>query len=117
MAPTTVTVAAVSARAIRWIVIVVCVIGVAGMIGGSIANRIGLAITSGVITAVAVLCLILVTAAAGPAAFGAPAAPDDAAAEDLERRISVVVDGGADEVEVRSLVRAAIRFGRRSTTP
>ena len=40
--------------------------------------------------------------------FGAPAAPDDAAAEDLERRISVVVDGGADEVEVRSLVRAAV---------
>ena len=117
MAPTTVTVTGVSARTIRRIVIGVCVVGVAGMIGGSIADRIGLAITSGAVTAIAVLCLILVTAAAGPSAFGAPEPPDEAAAADLERRIELVVSTGADEVEVRSLVRAAIRFGRRSPTP
>lgn len=107
---------AVSARTIRRVVIAVCVLGVAGMIGGSIADRIGIAITSGAVTAVAVLCLILVTAAAGPSAFAAPPAVDDAAAADLERRIELVVADGGDETEVRALVRAAIRFGRRSPT-
>jgi hypothetical protein len=103
-----------SARWIRRIVIAVCVLGIAGMIGGSIANRIGLAATAGVVTAVAVLCLILVTAAAGPSAFGAPPPADDDAAADLERRIELLVAGGAEETEVRSLVRAATRFGRRT---
>jgi hypothetical protein len=106
-----------SARAIRRIVITVCVVGVAGMIGGSIANSIGLAITAGVITAVAVLCLILVTSAAGPAAFDAPPPVDDDAAADLERRIEQLVAAGADEADVRSLVRAAARFARRTPWP
>jgi hypothetical protein len=104
----------VSARTIRQIVIAVCVVGVAGMVGGSVADRIGLAITSGAVTAVAVLCLILVTAAAGPSAFAAPPAHDEEAAADLERRIERAVADGADETEVRALVRAAIRFGRRT---
>jgi hypothetical protein len=103
-----------SARTIRRIVITVCVAGVAGMIGGSIANTIGLAVTAGVVTAIAVLCLILVTSAAGPSAFDAPPPVDEDAAADLERRIEVLIAAGADEADVRSLVRAATRFGRRS---
>ena len=79
------------------------------MIGASIAERTGAAITAGLVTAVAVLCLIVVTAAAGPAAFGRPAPMDDAAAADLERRIDELVAAGADEADVRALVRAVRR--------
>ena len=104
----------ISALAIRRTVIAICVLGVAGMIGGSIADRIGIAVTAGVVTAVAVVCLILVTAAAGPSAFNAPPPQDDEAAADLERRVVQLVAAGADEVEVRALVRAATRFGRRT---
>jgi hypothetical protein len=111
-----VTVVPVSARTIRRVVIAVCVAGVAGMIAGSIADRIGVAITSGAMTAIAVLCLILVTATAGPSAFAAPPAVDEDAAADLEQRIERVVADGGDETEVRALVRAAIRFGRRTPT-
>jgi hypothetical protein len=39
---------------------------------------------------------------------------DQDAAADLERRIEVLIAAGADEADVRSLVRAATRFGRRS---
>ncbi|MEO7555102.1 MAG: hypothetical protein ABIV94_00685 [Acidimicrobiales bacterium] len=106
-----------SARTVRRVVIVVCVAGIGGMVAGSIVDRVGVAITSGAVTAVAVLGLILVTAAAGPAAFGAPTVLDDEAAADLERRIGTVVDQGAEETEVRSLVRAAVRFGRGSPPP
>lgn len=103
-----------SARAIRRGVIAVCILGIAGMVGGSIADVIGLAVTAGIVTAVAIICLILVTIAAGPSAFAAPTPVDEAAAEDLERRIAQLVAAGADEAELRSLVRAATRFGRRS---
>jgi hypothetical protein len=103
-----------SALVIRRIVIAVCVLGVAGMIGGSIADHIGVAITAGVVAAIAVLCLILVTAAAGPAAFNAAPPADDEAAADLERRIEQLIAAGADEIELRALVRAATRFGRRA---
>jgi hypothetical protein len=104
-----------TARWIRRIVIVLCVLGVAGMIAASITNPIGLAITSGSIAAIAILCLILVTTTAGPEAFAAPPAVDEVAAADLERRVQHLVDAGADEGDVRSLLRAAARFYRRDT--
>ncbi|MEY2435867.1 MAG: hypothetical protein QOH64_3138 [Acidimicrobiaceae bacterium] len=103
-----------AAQWIRRIVIALSALGVAGMITASITNHIGLAITSGMVAAIAVLCLILVTAAAGPAAFAAPPPVDESAAADLERRVQHLVDGGAEESEVRSLLRAAARFYRRS---
>jgi hypothetical protein len=56
----------ISLRAIRRAVIVVCVIGIAGMIIGSIADNNGTAITFGLITAVAVVGLIAATAAGQP---------------------------------------------------
>ena len=102
-----------TARWIRRIVIGLCVVGVAGMIAASITNHIGVAITAGSLAAIAVLCLILVTAAAGPEAFAAPPPVDEAAAADLERRVEHLVASGADETEVRSLLRAAARFYKR----
>ena len=105
-----------SARAIRRIVIAVCVVGIAGMLAGSITSHIGVAITAGVAAAVGVLCLILVTAVAGPAAFGGAPPIDQAAADDIERRVEALVAGGADEAEVRSLVRAVHRMSRQRVT-
>ena len=91
----------------------VCVLAIAGMIVASVTDHNGVAIATGLIAAVAIIVLILVTAVAGPEAFGAPPPADEAAAADLERRIEALVSAGADEAEVRSLVRAAGRFYRR----
>lgn len=52
----------VSAGAIRRVVAVVCVAGIAGMIASSIADNNGAAITFGVVTAVAILCSMTATA-------------------------------------------------------
>lgn len=107
-----------SPRWIRRIVIAVSIVGIAGMIAGSIADNNGIAITFGLITAVAVLGLILVTAAVGTEGFGAPrrsrpARSDEEAGQRLERRIEQLVGSGADERELRELVREAIQLGRR----
>jgi len=95
-------------------VLAVCVLAIAGMIVASVTDHNGIAIATGLTAAVAIICLILVTAVAGPEAFGAPPPIDEAAAADLERRIDAFVAAGADEAEVRSLVRAAGRIYRRS---
>jgi hypothetical protein len=92
----------VSPRAVRLTVIAVCVGGIAGMIVSSIADNSGAAVTFGVLTAVAVLVLIAVTAAG-------PRPMSEADAERLERRIQDLVAAGADEAAVRELVRAARR--------
>jgi hypothetical protein len=63
------------------------------------------------VTAVAVLCMVLVTAVSPPEAFG-HAVVDEAAAADVERRVEDLVAAGADEAEVRSLVRAVRRLER-----
>jgi hypothetical protein len=93
-------------------VLAVCVLGIAGMIVSSIAEATGAAITAGLITAVAVIGLLLVTAVAPPAAFGAPVVDEEAAA-DVERRVAELVHAGADEAEIRSLIRAVRRVERR----
>lgn len=89
---------------VRRIVIAVCVVGIGGMIAGSIADNNGTAITFGLVTAVAALCLIVVNAVTSP--------PDESVAEDVEARIGRLVAAGADETEVRDLVRQASRLGR-----
>lgn len=86
----------------RRLVIAVCVGGIAGMIVSSIAESNGAAVTFGVITAVAVLVLIAVTAA-GPR----PMTEEQAA--ELETAIQQLLDDGADEAAVRDLVRRARR--------
>jgi hypothetical protein len=83
------------------------------MIASSITNHTGAAIAAGMTAAIAILCLILVTSVAGPEAFGRPAPVDEHAAADLERRVVALVQAGADESEVRSLVRAARRLNPR----
>jgi hypothetical protein len=103
----------ISPRWIRRVVLAVCALAIAAMIATSITNHVGAAIAAGSAAAVAILCLILVTAVAGPEAFGGQRAVDEAAAADLERRVEVLVANGADEGEVRSLIRAARRIARR----
>ena len=95
-------------------VLVICVAGIAGMIATSIADSNGGAVTFGLITATAVVALILVTSVAGPDAFRPDAGGmDDATAAELEARIRRLVDAGADEDEVRRLVGAALDARRR----
>ena len=97
-------------RLVRRLVIVVFVGGIAGMIVGSIADNNGIAITFGLVTAVGAICLILVTSVGSAATPGVRF--DDAEAESMERRIRALVDAGADEDEVRELVRRAVLLGR-----
>lgn len=100
-----------SPRTIRRVVLVVCVLGIAGMIVSSIAERTGAAITAGLVTAIAVVGLLLVTSVAPPGAFGPPVVDEELAA-DVEHRVADLVAAGADEAEVRSLVRAVRRASR-----
>ena len=128
-----------SPRTVRWLIIAVFVGGIGGMIAGSIADNNGFAITFGLITAAAALGLILVTAVAGPEAFrkgahprrsaganavggevGGAAIPgesrapvDEADAARVEEQVERLVGAGADEAEVRELVRRAVTLGRR----
>ena len=89
------------------------------MIVGSIKDNNGIAITFGLITAVAVLFLILLTtvvatetsASRTPGGLGTE---DERLAQDIERRIQALVDAGSDELEVRRLVTQAVELGRLS---
>lgn len=101
-------------RAVRRVVIAVFVLGIAGMIAFSIADNSGGALTSGLVTAAASLCLMVATAVgvgtgAGGVAAGADEEEQGAAIED---RVQLLVDAGADEDDVRALVQDAIAFGR-----
>ena len=104
-----------SPRIIRRIVLAIFVGAIGGMVGGSIADNNGIAVTFGLISAVAALGLILVTSVTtGPDApsFDAPAAFDEEAAAAMEARIEALVAEGADEHVVRDLIRDAVRLGR-----
>jgi hypothetical protein len=99
----------VEPRIVRRLVLVVFVGGIAGMIVGSIADNNGTAITFGLITAVAAVCLILVTSVSTtPASVHF----DESRAREMEARIQELVDRGADEQAVRDLVRDAVVLGR-----
>ncbi len=115
------------ARLVRRGVIALSAIGIAGMIAGSILDNNGFAITFGLITAVAVGFLILLTAVIGRDAFqgsrsgsgagtgpsaGSRTAVDERIAADVEARIEQLVAAGADEGEVRRLVTRAVELGR-----
>jgi hypothetical protein len=108
----------VNPRLVRRGVITVFVLGIAGMIAGSIADNNGVAITFGLITAVAALALVLVTSVTPPAALAKPGAVtsgpvDEHLAADLESRIEALVADGADETSVRKLVGRAVELGRK----
>ena len=92
----------------RRVVIAVCVAGIAGMIVSSIADNTGAALTAGLVTAVAVLCLIVATAVTGARGVGV----SELLAEEVEERVGALVAAGADEASVRGLVSAAVKLGR-----
>ena len=109
----------ISPRLVRRVVLVVFVAGIGGMIAGSIADNNGMAITFGLITAVAALALVLVTSVSPPGALAKPGTSvpnqiDERLAADLEDRIAALVADGADEEAVRKLVGRAVDLGRRS---
>jgi hypothetical protein len=93
-----------TARTVRRLVIAVCVAGIGGMIAGSIADNNGVALTAGVVTAIAVLCLMVATAVTGGATVGS--------GEHVEELAGDLVADGANETAVRELVREAVKFGR-----
>jgi hypothetical protein len=103
------------ARVVRWVVIGVCAVGIAGMIGGSAVDNSDLALTFGLITAAAVLCLMVATAVSAPAtthdAAGAGAFDEGQAAR-VEHLVERLVADGAPEDAVRQLVGEAVRLGR-----
>lgn len=110
-------------RAVRTVTLIVCAAGIAGMIVTSIQGHNGAAVTFGLITAVAVVCSIVAKAVAAETehrlsvAAGAPPASvseagADALAELVELQVQILVEGGAQEGEVRQLVGEAVRLGR-----
>ena len=104
-----------SALAVRRAVVAVCVAGVIGMIVSSVADSTGGALTFGLVTATAVVCLIVVSAVAPSSPWdalgGTPRVDDvEAHAVELEGMIERLVASGADEDEVRALVRQAVRL-------
>lgn len=100
-----------TARAVRWLVVVVCVGGIVGMIVGSIADNNGVAMSFGIVTAVAVLCLMVATAVTGGGRVPLDAEAE-ARAQRIEGHVADLVRGGADESEVRRLVGEAVKLGQ-----
>jgi hypothetical protein len=99
-------------RVIRVVVIVLCAAGITGMIVASVAgNNNGWVVTFGLLTVASVVVLMAFSAAANrtPAAGSV----DEELAVQVEDRIRLLVETGADESDVRDLVRDAVLLGRR----
>jgi hypothetical protein len=97
----------VTARLVRRLVVVVCVAGIGGMIAGSVADNNAVAMTFGLVTAAAALCLIVATAVGGRA----PGLAGERSAR-VEQLAADLVAGGADDGAIRRLVRESVRLGR-----
>lgn len=104
-------------RRIRGLVLVVCAGSIAGMIVSSIASRNGVAVTFGLVAAAAVVALILVTTAVGPAGFARTGSVDEARAGAIEHQIGLLVEAGADEEALRRVIRDAVELGRTAGPP
>lgn len=100
----------VSVRIIRWACAFVFVACIAGLIISSIAgNNAGWVLTIGMVGVAAAVILIvvsLVTSQQRVPVFS------EVRAEALEQRITELVAAGANEDEIRNLVRAAVDLGR-----
>ena len=91
--------------------IAVFIVGIAGLIISSVAgNNNGVVLTIGGIIVVAAIVLMAVNTVTVHERIDAF---DDAAAEQLEAHVANLVEQGADETDVRTLVREARRSGRR----
>jgi hypothetical protein len=88
------------------------------MIVSSIVNHNGAALTFGLITAVAVLCLMVATAVSSttPSEASAPSSSGgealEATAADVEERVQHLLAAGVDEGRLRDAIRLAVRLGR-----
>src|SRR5947209_10470352 len=103
------------ARVVRWVVIGVCVVGVGGIIVGSIADNNAIALTFGLITAAAIACLMRATAVSPSAGAAATSTSfDERQAARVEELVGRLVAGGASETAVRELVGEAVRLGQTS---
>jgi len=103
------------ARIVRWVVIGVCVVGIAGMIVGSVADNNDVALTFGLITAAAVLCLMVATAVTPPTSTAIATttnAFDERQAARVEQLVERLVSDGGHEDTVRELVGEAVRLGK-----
>jgi hypothetical protein len=101
------------ARVVRWVVIGVCVVGIAGMIVGSIGDDNAVALTFGLVTAAAVVSLMVATAVAPPAAESRATRDfDERRAARVEDLIQRLVDGGTPEEPLRRLVGEAVHLGQ-----
>jgi len=99
-------------RVLRWAVIAICVVGIAGMIIGSIAdNNNGVVVTFGLITAVSIIVLMAVAATAR-SAEARRGEVDESLAAEVEDRVQAIVAAGADETAIRDLVGRSVRLGR-----
>jgi hypothetical protein len=99
-------------RVVRLATVAICVVGIAGMIVGSLdGNNNGAVVTFGLIAAVSILVLMAV-AATSQRLPGGPGAIDEVVAERVEGRIARLVAAGADEEELRDLVRDTLRLRR-----
>jgi hypothetical protein len=99
-------------RVIRVVCIACFVGGIASMIAASLAdNNIGAVLTAGSISAIAAIVLLAVSTVA---TTQRSVEFDDADAEILETNIRRIVDAGANETNVRDLVRRAVELGRRT---
>lgn len=106
---------AVSPTIVRRGLNAVCAVGVVGMIATNIADNGNGALAFGLASAVAVLGLLLLTALTVPSPVADVDAADEALGERLEEAVQALVDDGADEAAVRTLVGDAVRLGRRSS--
>jgi hypothetical protein len=101
-----------SPRVVRGVLFGVCGAGIAGMIVTSIVDSPGGALTFGLITAVAAVGMILVTAVT----TGGVARGDEELAAELEDRVQALLTTGADETLTREIVRRAVQLGRTMRT-
>ena len=102
----------VAPSVVRGVALVLCVVGIAGMIVTSIADNVDAAIAFGFVGATGALALLLVGVLVP--AVEAASAWDEEQAAGVEDGIQRLVDAGADEDDIRTTVRAAIQLGRRS---
>ncbi len=99
-----------SLRLIRISCLVLMLSGIPALIVSSIAgNNEGWVLTFGMISAVAAIILMAVSAATSTKRLDAF---DDVVAERVEQRIRMLVEAGANETDVRNLVRESMSLVR-----
>lgn len=98
---------------VRAVVLVICAVGVVGMIVTSVAGSNAGALTFGLVTAAAVACSMVATAVGAPTAG---AVVDEERAAAVEALVARLVAGGADEELVRELAREASQLWKGSVS-